>query len=219
MFTGPNIITDGLIFAIDAANPKSYPGTGTNWYDISGGGAVLDLQNGPTYSSNYNGIITFDGTDDTAIETELNISGLTGITVNVWFYSNANNSMALTKGNNNSFLLHFRGAGFYVVDSNSTTSGYLNWDYQPPYDEWLMLTGTWNGTTMKLYQNGVKQPTEKSFTGNGVLKTITTIQAGYYFNISQGYTDGSIANEYLYNRALTDEEIEQTYNALKSKFI
>ena len=218
MFTGPNIVRDGIIFAIDAANPKSYPGTGTTWYDLSGGGANLDLQNGPTYSSDNGGIITFDGVDDTGVETGLNISGLTGITVNVWFYANSNSSMALTRGTSNSFLLHFRGAGFYVVDDTSTASGYLSWDSYPPDDEWVMLTGTWDGTTMKLYTNGVKQSTERSFTGTGTLRTITTIQAGYYFNSSQGFTNGSIANEYLYNRALTDEEIEQTYNALKQRF-
>jgi len=31
----PNIVTDGLILYADAANPKSYPGSGTTWNDIS----------------------------------------------------------------------------------------------------------------------------------------------------------------------------------------
>ena len=32
---GPNIVTDGLVFAVDAANPKSYPGSGTAWKDLT----------------------------------------------------------------------------------------------------------------------------------------------------------------------------------------
>jgi len=48
MFTGPNIVTDGLIFAIDAANPKSYPGTGDVIYCLT-----------PNYTS-----MTFIGNSD-----------------------------------------------------------------------------------------------------------------------------------------------------------
>ena len=28
-FRGPNIVTDGLVFAVDAGSARSYPGTGT----------------------------------------------------------------------------------------------------------------------------------------------------------------------------------------------
>jgi hypothetical protein len=38
MFTGPHIITDGLVLALDAASSRSYPGTGTTWTDLSGNG-------------------------------------------------------------------------------------------------------------------------------------------------------------------------------------
>ena len=39
---GSNIVTDGLVFCVDAANPRSYPGTGTTWYDVSAGGNGID---------------------------------------------------------------------------------------------------------------------------------------------------------------------------------
>ena len=29
------IVTDGLALAVDAADPTSYPGTGTTWRDVS----------------------------------------------------------------------------------------------------------------------------------------------------------------------------------------
>ena len=35
-FTGPNIVQDGLVLALDAGSTRSYPGTGTTWYDLSG---------------------------------------------------------------------------------------------------------------------------------------------------------------------------------------
>ena len=31
-----SMISDGLIVYVDAANPRSYPGTGNTWYDLSG---------------------------------------------------------------------------------------------------------------------------------------------------------------------------------------
>jgi hypothetical protein len=35
---GPNIVTSGLVLSLDAANVKSYPGSGTTWRDLSGNG-------------------------------------------------------------------------------------------------------------------------------------------------------------------------------------
>ena len=34
----PRIVTDGLVFCVDVANVKSYPGSGTDLYDLSGNG-------------------------------------------------------------------------------------------------------------------------------------------------------------------------------------
>ena len=59
----PKIVTEGLVFAVDAANRKSYPGSGTNCTDIVG---VSDgvLTNGVGYSLDNGGSFIFDGTDD-----------------------------------------------------------------------------------------------------------------------------------------------------------
>ena len=32
---GPKIVEDGLIFYLDAANPRSYDGAGTTWTDLT----------------------------------------------------------------------------------------------------------------------------------------------------------------------------------------
>jgi len=64
-YGGPKIVTDSLVFAVDAANHKSYPGTGTIWTDLVNGSVTTTLTNGPAYSSDNAGIINFDGTNDT----------------------------------------------------------------------------------------------------------------------------------------------------------
>lgn len=60
----PSIVTNGLILCLDAANYKSYPGSGTAWTDLSLSRNTLTLINGPTYNSANGGSISFDGTND-----------------------------------------------------------------------------------------------------------------------------------------------------------
>ncbi len=62
-FYSPNVVTDGLVFAVDAANKKSYPGSGTTWTDLAGSNNGA-LTNGPTFDSGNNGNIVFDGSND-----------------------------------------------------------------------------------------------------------------------------------------------------------
>ena len=47
IYGGPEIVTDGLVLHLDAANSKSYPGTGTSWFDLSGSNNHGTLVNGP----------------------------------------------------------------------------------------------------------------------------------------------------------------------------
>ena len=59
----PKIVTDGLVLCYDAANTRSYPGTGTTWTDLAGSNDGT-LTNGPTFDTTNGGSIVFDGTDD-----------------------------------------------------------------------------------------------------------------------------------------------------------
>lgn len=220
VYAGPEIVNDGLVLHLDAASNRSYPGSGTTWTDLSGNGNDGTLTNGPTFDSGNKGSLVFDGVDDQGTISSLGFVGFTGLTINVWFFSNTSSSRALTRASStsNGFILHYRGAGFYLVSNTGVTSGYLGWQsgYIPPYNEWFMATATWDGSTMKLYVNGVKQPNERSF--SGVLSTINTILLGYYFNASQPRTDGKISNFGLYNRALSDSEIQQNFEATRSRY-
>ena len=60
----PSIVRDNLVLYLDAANTKSYTGSGTTWTDISGKGHHGTLDNGPTFSSGNMGYISLDGTND-----------------------------------------------------------------------------------------------------------------------------------------------------------
>ena len=71
-----HIITDGLVIALDAANTKSYPGSGTTWSDLSGNSNNGTLTNGPTFNSGNGGSIVFDGTNDYINTTIINVSNI-----------------------------------------------------------------------------------------------------------------------------------------------
>ena len=86
-FRGPNIVRDGLVFYLDAANTKSYLGTGTTWIDLSGNGFNASLQNSPTHTFNNQGYFTFNGTNQYTTQTGLpSISpAANSYTMELWF--------------------------------------------------------------------------------------------------------------------------------------
>ena len=60
------VARDGIIGAWDAAGKRSYPGTGTTWYDVAGGNnsTLVNGGSGLTFDSANGGSIVFDGSDD-----------------------------------------------------------------------------------------------------------------------------------------------------------
>jgi hypothetical protein len=65
VYAGPDIIENGLVLHLDAANRRSYPGSGVTWSDLSGLSNNTTLLNSPSYNGLNNGLFSLDGTDDT----------------------------------------------------------------------------------------------------------------------------------------------------------
>ena len=59
----PRIVTDGLVFCVDAGDKMSYPGAGTTWTDLSKNRNNGTLVNGPTFDSANGGSISLDGSN------------------------------------------------------------------------------------------------------------------------------------------------------------
>jgi hypothetical protein len=55
------IVTDGLALAVDAADPNSYPGTGTTWRDITPNNNSGTITGSIAYSTAYKGGFVFSG--------------------------------------------------------------------------------------------------------------------------------------------------------------
>jgi len=223
-YRGPNIITDGLIFAIDAGSERSYPGSGTSVTDLAGSSTGA-LVNGVSYNSNQGGKWGFDGVDDqiylnsgTAIvvndftitqwiqfsssSTRMSIGGGQHTTAPtsehrgyIWFRSNVSPQEIRVVANNEAGVI-FQVAG----------SVYLN--------KWSQITATRSGGTYKLYVDGVQVDITR--TGSTNAFSIRTI--GWSYSNSYAFS-GNISNTLIYNTALTAAQVTQNYNAQKSRFI
>jgi len=88
------IVTDGLVFAVDAANYESYTSGSTTWSDMVGNGNNGTLVNGPTYDGANGGSIVFDGTNDYATFGNILLDTLagTGNKFTLCSWCNKNNS-------------------------------------------------------------------------------------------------------------------------------
>jgi hypothetical protein len=233
------IVTDGLVFAVDAANYQSYPGSGTTWTDLAGSNNGT-LTNGPTFDSGNGGSIVFDDTDDIVVHgSSNNLTGdnLQTCTLSAWFKTTTTSVGYITsikRQSTNSTLctLHVN-----ATSAGSTNSGYAgfmtrnnaNNSHTSVVDnnsgdgwndgEWHHLLGVVNGTTRTLYIDGEQKDTDtegmQNVTGNTAPFTI----GGF---ATSGFTDqffgGNIANVSFYRRALSSTEVLQNYNALKSRF-
>ena len=212
-YRGPNIVTNGLVLALDAANPKSYPGSVTTRYDLAGGNNGT-LTNGPTFNSANGGSIVFDGTDDFIATSQLSgrNPATEPFTVEAWVKSDQTVTSriwidATSNGTNQRF---------YATLINGSTSNIgiqgSAWSDSTPNDtNWHYQAIVMDGNTARGYDNGVQVQTKSytSYTLPGPL--IIGGRSGYRWL-------GQIANFKIYNRALSATEVLQNYNAHKSRF-
>lgn len=218
--SGNGIITDGLIFSIDPANNKSYISGSTIWRDISANASTGSLINGPMYSAENGGVLSFDGVDDYGAFDNGGKFNITETTWGAWIYTTKNDNETIISaegtstygygfrnrtGPNIYWILGYPGAG----NACQTSYGSIN--------KWFYATGTASATTLKIYLNGVyKAQTPVTNTPNS---TAPLYVAYYIYTFGpNNYFAGKISNVHIYNRVLSDQEILQNYNATKTRF-
>jgi hypothetical protein len=210
----PKIVTDGLVFAVDAANTKSYPGSGTTWKDLSGNGNDGTLTNGPTFNSGNGGSIVFDGTNEhIVLDSTITLNDFTATAV--YDVSSLNTGWAMFFGSNDSdnfISIGNSGTILRVQDVNSLNS---DLSYSSTLNELTFLQVIQSGNTNTWYINGqnVGTSTNGSYGGMEITHMV------YYQNGSSlGIWSGNYYMASIYNRALSVSEITQNYNALKGRF-
>lgn len=214
----PRIATNGLILALDAGNTKSYQSGSTSWYDKSGYNNVGTLNNGVGYSSTNGGTLVFDGTNDYVsipYNSAFNI-GTGDFSFNIWYYPNSDSSFLrlftlgvfATAGN---FQFERGYSGNITVHINGA---YVQFNSDNPSGVWHNYTVTRISGTIYVYKNGVNF---NSAVLNGTINSTSNLTVGN--DTTYGvYFAGNIPLVSFYNRALSQAEITQNFNALRSRF-
>jgi len=233
----PQIVTSGLVLALDAANRLSYPGSGTSWTDLSGKGNNGTLTNGPVYSNANLGSITVDGVDDYVnLGNASTIKMGTGnFTISIWVKILTQTGTATFKGvmTSKQAAAAAAGYGFYWNNSVnkflwSTANGSSASEIYTT-NTWSSLVNTWanivmvrqNGATNNghFYINSVYESLASSATVLNV-DTNTNMTIGNTADLWSAYWfKGTFGTLQIYNRALTASEVLQNYNVNKTRFV
>ena len=233
LFHSPKIATDGLILNLDAGNTKSYPGSGTTWTDLSKENNHATLSNFTVGSLN-GGTLTADGANSVATINAAASLQPASITIEVMckpIYNGQNYANVISyppnddahqspwmiyaiylqhvSGNITNRPLHSRFGGTMVVSSAGAFD----------FNAWNHLVVTFHNQAVKFYRDGNVHSTHS-------IAPSTINYSGYENqNVFIGQNpsgsedfEGEYSNVKLYNRALTDAEVSQNFNAIRGRF-
>jgi hypothetical protein len=220
---GASIVRSGLVLHLDAANRKSYTGSGTAWNDMSGIGNNGTLVNGPTYISSNGGILTLDGTNNyisvSSISSGQFASGFTwagwcrtsafgagwmwpfGTTTGSWL------QLGKVSGSGN---IRFDGASLLY------SGGALDANVNIADNIWHYMVGVWDTQFRYIYLDGTLRASVASVLGANP-SAYGTMLLGAHPGPSE-FWNGSFGPMSIYTRALSATEIKQNFDATRGRY-
>ena len=217
------LVTDGLIFHVDAGDSSSYGGSGTTWTDLSGSSNDASISNN-TYNTGESFTIT--STSDNTLS-GINLTG-GSFSIEMWIYRVGNSH----DGTEGQIFTQDSGEGsgqgwqwkitnsdakvrfVYWTGSSRGTAVTIVSDTALSNDTWYQLVVTYDGTTIKMYQN--KTEVHSSNPSSSLYGSTTAIGIGM-FNQTLSYDqrfNGKIAIIRAYDdKSLTATEVTQNFNA------
>lgn len=216
--TSTPIINTGLQLYLDALDITSYPGTGTTWYDLTDNNNDVTMQNSGSITWNPAGYFATGSNGWFTTPSSTNIpTGNSNYTLSVWVqlgsswgsngfisvgpFGSGNQANAFRTGGTNAYYNYWWGNDLYASSSLS------------PATQWFNAVAKFDGTTRSIWINGVQLSFDNP-TGHNV--TTSAIQVAK--TTGTEYLQGNIAQALIYNRALSDIEIVQNFDATKSRF-
>lgn len=242
----PSIVTNGLVLYLDAGNPNSYTSGSATWYDLSGqgnhavfSGSVPYSNNGFVFTANSSNYIYSINNFTSSISS----SGALGYTIiaavncadlssrNVVFSHDTSSATAipgyfLEVGTIPSTVLVSSSRAY--AGSSTGNGGDIRGTFALSNNTNYLLAATFTtvSTSQSLYLNGLN-------TNTPLTTTYSVTTTNNWSNTNRPYTiggdilygqvvpwafAGSIYSIMVYNRALSDAEIQQNYQAQKSRF-
>jgi hypothetical protein len=219
MSVAQSIVTSGLALYLDAGNASSYPGSGTNWNDLSGNGRNGTLTNGPTYSATNGGSIVFDGIDDfVQCAGSLTVTAATFVS---WIRRNGNQTQydgILFSRETSVTGMNFQVSNQLGYHWNDNINTY-RWQsgLTIPDLTWCMVAVSVTSTAATAYlcqSSGITTATNTVSHGSSLLNDIKLAQD----DAGSRFFTGNIAISQLYNTALSAEQISQNFAVDRARF-
>ena len=212
----PAIVTDGLVFAVDAGNGQSYVSGSLDTFSLVSSNTGSFSSTG-MYDSGNQKTWYFDGVGD-AIEFNDVSFNSSGFSISCWFNSATFSEQNAIIGSVNDvspvwvgwYYKTYGGANklfWYDGSGKEFDFGTLS------INTWYNLVAVCNSDTLTGYLNNVNTGS-LSATYDGVFNYMGG--PGGWGGIND--FEGKIANVYIYNRALSANEVLHNYNALKGRF-
>jgi hypothetical protein len=225
-----SIVSDGLVFAIDAANPRCYSGTGliVNGLINGIGGTLV---NGVGFGTTNAGYFIFDGTNDYLnIPHNSLLTNPNNLTINMWVRSNftsARYSDLIGKGTSDSdeeYTIIFLVSCIYF-DVGSGAGPYIQPSYTTAANTWYNVCCTHarsgGSSDLRLYLNGTRVAANVNAQNNTPNSNTSNVTIGQRFNSgssSNSSFSGAISQVQIYSKTLSAAEVLQNYNATKKRY-
>jgi len=218
----PRVVTNGLSVYVDAANPRSYPGTGNTWYNLVTG-AIGGTMVGVGYSTLNGGYFNFSGLQHMTFASTPPVGQSTlSSTVEIVAYRNNTGGFEVMFGGGNT-----TNNQAYYFGNRQNSSNFMNAYYANDLDTatpttnvaWNHYVATYDNATGRraTYYNGTLLGQNVSGVTN-TSASVFTIGAFNLLGTPTYHFSGRIAFTKIYNRALTAQEILQNYNATKQRY-
>lgn len=224
-----NLVRDGLVLQLDAANVKSYPGSGTVWKDLSGNEYNASLNNSVAYDTTNNGAFRFDGIDE-YIATLYDMTNKINVTFQAWIKISSYPASGIrdvifdqsTGSNGCLFAINTNGS-LQAVAFNSAGQGLgAESSLILPLNEWKMVSVSFQNNRINYYMNLENTFINPTAGVIDIIKadTLNTLRVGATVDGFSIYNNfhGSISSVMIYEKVLSFEEVQQNFEALRGRF-
>lgn len=216
----PKIVTDGLVFALNFANPKSYPGTGTSINDLSRNTSAITV-NSPSFITDYGGGLQCSTNEFIVADDKV---ATNYVTVEVLYKRDANEGGEDIVFNKESTWELRDDNGNVQIALMASNQSWFWYDtgIDVAVGEIVHLAMVYNGNDIKTYKNGILEHTY-NYPDGGILANQTTAYPKFNSRHATKTTVQNPGNRTcfvynIYDRALTTSEVLQNFNAQKSRF-
>lgn len=226
------VVTQDLILHLDASDPSSYSGTGTDWYDLSGNGNDAQIIGTLPFTTEFGGEFGDFSNGYAKISHNASLTPSSQITISTWAYmdpwahSASLQSSIVSKTHAGAYALAvWQGKIQVWIAIGSSSYQGLSFVLPTGFSGWYNIAVSYDGSNIILYINGVSV---YSITKTGQLYYSPSYNSDVMIGREPGASTqpqniypafkGKVSTVMLYSRGLTSAEILQNFNAAKDRF-